>query len=161
MSDFTIIETQEQLDKVIGERIRRAEEKAQKEAAEKYGDYESVKAQNSELSTQIAQLTEQLKQQKETIDGNKAVVDNLTAKVQGYETASVKTKIALELGLPYQMADRLNGSDEEAIRKDAEAMKALIGGGRKTAPIGSGEPTPSADPKAAAFKALANSLATD
>ena len=43
MSDFTPIETQEQLDKVIGERIRRAEQKA----AEKYADYEDLKTQNA------------------------------------------------------------------------------------------------------------------
>ena len=137
MSDFTVIETQEQLDKIIGERIRRAEEKA----AEKYSDYETVKSQNKDLSDQIAQLTEQLRKQTETIDGNKTVVDDLTAKVQDYETASVKTKIALELGLPYQMAERLTGIDEESIRKDAEALVALIGNNKPVAPLGSSEPT--------------------
>lgn len=141
MSEFTPIETQEQLNSIIGDRIRRAEENAEKRFSEKYGDYEAVKTQNSELSQQVAQLTEQLQKSTETINGNKAIVDDLTAKVQRYETASVKTKVALELGLPYQMAERLAGTDEDSIRKDAEAMVKLIGSNRPTAPLGSPEPS--------------------
>lgn len=122
MADFTVIETQEQLDKVIGERLKRAE----KQAAEKYADYDDLKKQN-------AQLTEQVQK-------HKATVDELNAKVHQYETASVKTKVALEIGLPYQMASRLTGDDEKAIRADAEAMVKLIGDNRPTAPLGSSEP---------------------
>ncbi len=129
MSDFTVIETQEQLDKVIGERIRRAEAKA----AEKYGDYEAIKAKNAEYAAQIAQL-------QETISGNKTTLDALNEKVQSYETASVKTKVALEIGLPYQMAGRLSGTTEEEIRADAKSMLDLIGTQKPVPPIGSGEP---------------------
>ena len=43
MSDFKVIETQEQLDAVIKDRITRAEAKA----AEKYADYDDLKAQLS------------------------------------------------------------------------------------------------------------------
>lgn len=136
MSDFQIIETQEQLDKVIGERIRRAEQKA----AEKYADYEDLKTQNAGYVTQIAQLQSQLQAQTDKITGFEADVADLTGKVHAYETASVKTKVALELGLPYQMANRLTGDDEKAIRADAEAMKQLIGAQVPPAPIGSPEP---------------------
>ena len=147
MSDFTPIETQDQFDAMVRDRIARAE----RSAAEKYGDYEDVKKLNADLTTQIAQLTEQIKTQNETINGNKTVVDDLTAKVQAYETASVKTKIALELGLPYQMAERLAGTDEESIRKDAEAMVSLFGSNKQTAPLGSNEPVATGiDPEAAA-----------
>ena len=129
MADFTVIETQEQFDKVIGDRIRRAE----KQAAEKYADYDDLKKQ-------VTHLTEQLQKRKETIDGHKATVDELNAKIHQYETASVKTKVALEAGLPYQMASRLTGDDEKAIRADAEAMVKLIGNNRPAAPLGSSEP---------------------
>ena len=137
MSDFQIIETQEQLDKVIGERIRRAEQKA----AEKYADYEDLKTQNAGYVTQIAQLQSQLQAQTDKITGYEADVADLTGKVHAYETASVKTKVALELGLPYQMANRLTGDDEKAIRADAEAMKQLIGTQVPPAPIGNPEPS--------------------
>ena len=112
MSEFKVIETQEQLDKVIGERIRRAEEKA----AEKYSDYEAIKTQNEEYAKQIAQLQEATK-------GNQGTINELKAQVQNYESSSLKTKIALEIGLPYQMAGRLSGNNEEEIRADAETNR--------------------------------------
>lgn len=147
MAEFTPIETQEQFDAMVKDRIARAE----RAAAEKYSDYDTIKGQNTDLTNQIAQLTEQIRKQTETIDGNKTVVDDLTAKVQAYETASVKTKIALELGLPYQMAERLAGTDEESIRKDAEVMVTLLGNNKPVAPLGSSEPTvTNADPETVA-----------
>lgn len=137
MSDFTPIETQEQLDKVIGERIRRAEQKA----AEKYADYEDLKTQNAGYVTQISQLQTQLQAQADKAKESEMSIADLTAKVHQYETASVKTKVALEMGLPYQMASRLTGDDEKAIRADAEAMKQLIGAQVGPAPLGSAEPS--------------------
>lgn len=153
MSDFKAIETQEQLDAIIGERIRRAESKA----AEKYADYDSVKHQNDELTAQIADLTKQIKAKDEAISGNKEIVDNLNAKIKDYETRSVKTRIAHEVGLPYQLADKLSGEDEDAIREDAKKMASFI----KTpaAPIGSVEPThENEDPVKAEMAALAKQL---
>ena len=153
MSDFKAIETQEQLDAIIGERIRRAESKA----AEKYADYDSVKHQNDELTAQIADLTKQIKAKDEAISGNKEIVDNLNAKIKDYETRSVKTRIAHEVGLPYQLADKLSGEDEDAIREDAKKMASFI----KTpaAPIGSVEPTyEDEDPVKAEMAALAKQL---
>lgn len=133
MADFTIIETQEQLDKVIGERIKRAEAKAE----EKYADYADLKSQNEEYAKQLAQLTEQIQKQSEAISTHDATVADLNAKLHKYETDSVKTAVALELGLPYQMASRLNGDDEAAIRADAQAMAKYIAGNNQPAPLGS------------------------
>lgn len=147
MSDFTPIETQEQLDKIIGERVKRAE----RAAAEKYADYETLKTQN-------AQLQAQLQAQAETISGHQAEVDTLNSKIHTYEIGSVKTKVAAELGIPYQMAERLTGEDEETIRADAESMMKLIGR-MQVAPLGSPEPitdTNNNDPEAVARKKFEN-----
>jgi len=153
MSEFKAIETQEQLDAIIGERIRRAETKA----AEKYADYDSIKKQNDELTAQIADLTKQIKAKDEAIAGNGATVDELKAKIKDYETRSVKTRIAHEVGLPYQLADKLSGDDEDAIREDAKKMASFI----KTpaAPIGGVEPTHEEnDPVKSDMAALAKQL---
>lgn len=136
MSEFKVIETQEQLNAIIGERISRAEEKA----AEKYKDYDDIKKQNADYATQVGDLQKQLQEQSEKIEGHTAEVDALNAKVQAYESSSLKTRIALEAGLPYKMAERLTGEDEDAIKKDAEMMVKLMGT-HQTAPIGSPEPT--------------------
>ena len=154
MSEFKVIETQEQLDKVIGERIRRAEEKA----AEKYNDYEAIKTQNAEYVTQISQLQEQLQKQTETINGNQSIVDDLKAQVQNYESSSLKTRIALEAGLPYKMAERLTGTTEEEVRADAEMMVKLMGAQTPAAPIGTNDPVITTDSKDAALKKLAAQL---
>lgn len=153
MSEFKTIETQEQLDAIIGERISRAEKKA----AEKYADYDDLKKQVDELNTQISGLTEQIKAKDEAIAGNDETVNALKAKVQDYETRSVKTRIAHEVGLPYQLADKLSGEDEDAIREDAKKMASFI----KTpaAPIGSVEPThEDSDPVKSDMAALAKQL---
>ena len=153
MSEFKVIETQEQLDAIIGERIRRAESKA----AEKFADYDEIKKQNDELTAQIADLTKQIKAKDEAIDGNTATVDELKAKIKDYETRSVKTRIAHEVGLPYQLADKLTGDDEDAIREDAKKMAAFVK--IPAAPIGGVEPThEEKDPVKSDMAAFAKSL---
>lgn len=53
----------------------------------------------------------------------------------------VKTRIALEAGLPYTMASRLCGESEEDIRADAHSLASLMGAGRtEAAPLHTGEP---------------------
>ena len=135
MSDFTPIESQEQLNAIIGERISRAEQKA----AEKYSDYDEVKKQNADYAAQLTDLQKQLEEQSEKMKTHQSEVDSLTAKVRDYESSSLKTRIALETGLPYKMAERLTGEDEKAIRQDAEMMVKLMGF-NKVAPIGNPEP---------------------
>lgn len=135
MSEFKVIETQEQLDAIIGERIQRAERKAE----EKYADYDEIKAQTETLNQQIADLTSQLKAKDEAITGNNTVIDELKAQIKDHETRSVKTRIAHEVGLPYQLADKLSGEDEDAIREDAKRMAEFIV--KPKTPIGGAEPT--------------------
>lgn len=136
MPEFKVIETQEQLDEIIGERIKRAERKA----AEKYADYDTLKSQNKEYATQISQLQSQIQTQADKIKGFETSTADLTAKVHKYETDSVKTRVALEVGLPYQMASRLTGDDEKAIKADAEAVKQMIGAQQQPAPLRGNDP---------------------
>lgn len=136
MSEFKVIETQEQLDKIIGERVKRAEQKA----AEKYADYETLKTQNADYAKQISQLQNQIQTQSDKIKEFETSTADLNAKVHKYETDSVKTRIALEVGLPYQMAGRLAGDDEKAIKADAEAMKQLIGAQSQPTPLRGNDP---------------------
>lgn len=150
MSDFTPIETQEQLNAIIGERISRAEQKA----AEKYADYDDLKKQNTEFQQQLQAQTEKIK-------GHKAEIDSLNAKVQSYESSSLKTRIALETGLPYKMAERLTGDSEEAIRADAEMMLNLMGSKKEVAPVASNEPVITKDSKDNAWRELARNILPD
>ena len=112
MGEFTPIETQEQLDSIIGDRIKEIREKAEKKFEGYLSPEEVTKKYEGYLSPDEV-----------------AVKD---AKIKGYESHSVKTRIAHELGLSYESIDFLKGDDEESIRKSAETLKALVG--NKTAP---------------------------
>ena len=154
MSDSKVIETtQEELNKIIQDRVARAE----KAAAEKYADYDDLKAQNADKDKQIAALSEKLQQQSDKGTEYDSKIAELTNKVHEYETASVKTRIAHEVGLPYELAKKLEGETEEDIRADAQSMAKLIK--PAAAPIGSAEPSAqAANPTDAAFMQMLNNI---
>lgn len=137
MPDFIAITSQEQLDQVIKDRLARERESAQK----RYADYDELKTASETSAKQISDLQKQLETAAKTGEASLKTIAELTGKVQHYETDSVKTKVALEKGLPYQMASRLNGSTEEEIRKDADAIMGVIGTNKAVAPIKTGEPS--------------------
>lgn len=157
MSDFKVIETQEQLDAIIGERVKRAERRAEERAAEKYSDYDDLKTKAQTYEKQIADLSEQIKGGETKQAEFTKQIEELTGKVHQYETASVKTKIALETGLPYQLADKLSGDDEDAIREDAKKLAEFVA--KPAAPMGSMEPDGSNDnPKDVALMNMARQI---
>lgn len=154
---FKTIETQEQLDEIIQERIARAKESVAKE----YADYEDLKKAKAGLEKQVADLTEQAKKKDEQDKENEQILADLKAQVHEYEMSSAKTKIALEEGLPFELANKLTGEDEEAIRADAQNMAKFVQQ-KQAAPIGSPEPTDgNSDPKKAAWMSLSKDLLED
>ncbi len=125
MSEFKQIETQEQLDAIIKERLDRAEKKQ----AEKYAGYlspEAVEAKMADLNKQIEELGNSLNGANDKAKSDAESIAGLEAKVKSYETASVKSRIAHEVGIPYELANKLSGETEEEIRKDAEALKPFV-----------------------------------
>lgn len=123
--EFTPITTQEAFDEAIKARIDRNTKTVTAEVTKKYEGFispEDYTAKTADFSKQIETLTAQVK------DNDKTIAD-LTAKNKAYETASVKTRIASEFGIPAELAGRLNGETEEDIRKDAEIMSKFTGNG--------------------------------
>lgn len=148
MPEFKPIETQEALDAIIKDRIDRAKKSAADEAAKKYEGYLSPD-EVKKHTDQITALTDKLKE-------SETKISDLTAKNSAYEIASVKTKIAHEVGLPYELADRLSGTTEEEIRKDADALSKFAMHPQATPSFSSETPpTATAD---AAYRALAHDL---
>lgn len=132
MSEFKPITTQEEFDAAIKERLSR--EKA------KYSDYDQLKSRVTELETENVGL-------KSTIEANnqsKADADKqlevLQNQIAGYETASLRTRVALQHGLPYDLADRLQGNDEESFKADAERLAGFMKKTQPVAPIRDSEP---------------------
>ena len=46
----------------------------------------------------------------------------MTGKVKSNELNSLRIKYALENGIPYNLADRISGDDEESIKTDAQSL---------------------------------------
>ena len=115
MADFKVIETQEQLNEVIGERLKRAEEKANAAAAEKYADYDSLKEKNAELTNQVEAFSQQIQELQEASAKN----EQLIKEGAKYKTDLEKTKIALNAGLRIEYADRLQGE----LQKSGKEMQ--------------------------------------
>ena len=119
MSDFKVIETQEEFNAIIGERLANKEKTVRQEYEKKYSDYESLKESNKSYEEKIAELTK-------ANEEHNSIVEGLNKKIKQYETDSLKVQIALENGIPYQMASRLNGVDEESIRQDASTLSSFV-----------------------------------
>lgn len=144
---FEPIETQEQLDKIIKDRLERSEKKWQ----EKYTGYlspDDVAGKVSDYERQIAEYGKSLDDASAKAKADAEIIAGLQADIKKYETASVKSRIAHEVGIPYELANKLSGETEEDIRKDAESLKPFITQ-KQPAPLrdpesrdpGSGDPT--------------------
>ena len=159
--DFTPITTQEQFESAIKDRLNREKDSIGKkyEGYTSPADLEKIK---SDYSKQIAELTKASEEQsKKYADYDKKIAER-DAKIKGYESASVKTRIAHETGLPYELASRLSGDDEDSIRKDAENLAKLIGKQpHQTVPLASGDDDTGKESKNSALKALAKGLRGD
>lgn len=115
MSEFKPIETQEGLDKILQERLNRQKESY----AKKLSDYDNLKKENASLQSTINENKEKYA----NYDKN---VEELNSKISGYEMDNLKTKIAMENNIPYNLASRLVGDDEESLKADAERLSGYM-----------------------------------
>ena len=132
MSEFKPITTQEEFDAAIKARLSREKEK--------YVDYDQLKSRVEELEKEnggLKSTIEATNQSKADADKQLEVLQN---QIAGYETASLRTRIALKHGLPYDLADRLQGNDEESFEADAERLAGFIKRTQPVAPIRETEP---------------------
>lgn len=153
MSEFKAITTQEELNAIIGERLARAEESYSK----KYADYEQLKTRVGNLETENAKLSESLTEAGNKVSGFEKTIAEKDLQIKGYESHSVKQRIAHEIGLPFEIAERLNGNTEEEIKKDAETLYKVIGTSKPVAPLASSE-SKKADEKTQAYKNMLSDL---
>lgn len=149
---FKTIDTQEELDKIIEGRLARQKESLEKQ----YADYDQLKARNTELETEVGALQAAAEETQKTIKEHDQLVSDLNAKVSGYETASLRTKIALQNGLPFDLADRLVGEDEESLKADAERLAGFVKSKEPVPPLKNSEPP--LNDEDSAYKSLIKNL---
>ena len=91
-------------------------------------------------------------------EGDEQTIADLTAKNKAYETASLKSRIAHEVGLSYEWVSRIKGEDEKSIREDAEALKKLVGNGASVLPTKNPESGENVDTKNVAYKSVLDGI---
>lgn len=132
MTEFKVIETQEQLDAIIKSRLDR--EKA------KYSDYDTLSEKIKKLETENTSLKQTITD-KETSESTTAIkIADLEKDVTTWKQKSLKQQIAMKNGLPFDLADRLQGDSEESLNEDAERLASLVKVKNYTQPLADKEP---------------------
>ena len=135
MSEFKVIETQEELDSIIKDRLDRNTKKITAEVTKQFEGYispDDAARSRKSLEEKIEELTKE-------ITAKDTSIADLTAKNTEYKTAAVKAKIAREYGIPAELADRISGTNEDEYKADAEALAKFVSAGKPTAPMYNGE----------------------
>ena len=90
--------------------------------AVKPADYEELKDEKATLEQQLNELQQSLASKDEQLKS----VEDLKKEVETYKLKELKTSIAIQAGLPLELAGRLSGETEEEIKADAEKLVDLI-----------------------------------
>ncbi|MCK1227512.1 capsid assembly scaffolding protein Gp46 family protein [Streptococcus uberis] len=162
MSEFKAITSQEELNSIVKARVAREREK--------YSDYEELKtkvADYEELKTKVADFESKEATYQSTIEGLKNEKTDLSSQLESVNSElnqtklqSAKQRIATEFGLPLDLADRLQGDDEDGFRADAERFASYIKPSQPLPPAKSNEPN-NLEGEDAAYKALVQNLNLD
>lgn len=162
MAEFTPITTQEELNNVIGDRLKRERESIEK----KYADYSTAKEKadkydeliKKDFEGQVKSLQEKLTAAEEKASKNDASVSELTARAEKAEAEILKGRIAHEAGIPYELAGRLAGTTEEELKKDAGMMAKYVSSVQTAPPLSTIDASNPQDASQAALSGLLSGL---
>lgn len=121
------INTQEEYDNLVKERIDRAK----KSEREKFAGYDDYKTKAEKYDTDIKAKDEKYNTDIKAKDDE---IAELNKKIKQYESDSAKAKVLSEFGLSQDLKNRIFGDDEEALRADAQKLQQIIGV-QKTQPL--------------------------
>lgn len=96
---------------------------------------EEFEARVNEIYGDVTDLQGQIQTLTGERDTNANTITQLQAEINGYKTADLKRRIAEEKGIPLEMAARLSGDDEAAMRADADGMAKVLRAYKGTAPL--------------------------
>lgn len=120
MSDFKVIDSQEDFDLRIKDRLQRKEEQVRNEYEE---IIENLKAENASLKSENSELMTNIEKSKE----KDTEIENLRGQIQGYEKSELRRKVALDNNIPYKLAERIKGDTEEDMIEDAKNLSTYFG----------------------------------
>ena len=130
------ITTQEELNEVIKDRLKRAEDKYSKKY-EGFLSPEDVEAIKKDYDDQITKLNAEIQSASEKVSKYDNDIAERDAKIKEFETSAIKSRVIRDCGLNYDAMQFIQGEDEESIKASAEALKSLVGN-KPAAPLASG-----------------------
>ena len=136
MSEFRPITTQEELDAVISDRLKRERETS----AKKYEGWKSP----DDIQKLMDDHAKELKKLQDAAAETEKVLkekDDQIAESARYRTDLEKTRIALAAGLKIDYADRLRGENADEWKADAEVLAKDFAASHAAAPVGNPEPS--------------------
>ena len=128
MAEFQAITTQEELNRIIEDRLGR--ERAKYAKFDEYkADSEAYQAiKGKDYEKQISDLNGDLAKKSKDLS-------DVTKRAEQAERSLLRSKVAREEGLPWELADRLQGEDEKALREDAKALAKFAGTSMEPQPL--------------------------
>lgn len=138
------------LDKEIIEKVMAEHGKAIQ--AVKPADYEELKNEKATLEQQLNELQQSLASKDEQLKS----VEDLKKEVETYKLKELKTTIAVQAGIPLELAGRLSGETEEEIKADAEKIAGFVNK-KQPLPLKQTEPEV-VDPKEKAYENILENL---
>lgn len=132
MTEFKAIETQEQLNAIIKARLDREKEK--------YADYDQLSEKIKKLETENTSLKQTITDKETSESTSLTRISELEKDVTTWKQKSLKQQIAMKNGLPFDLADRLQGDSEESLNEDAERLASLVNVKNYTQPLADKEP---------------------
>ena len=132
MTEFKVIETQEQLNAIIKARLDREKEK--------YADYDTLAEKIKKLETESSNLKQTISDKETSESTTVSKIAELEKDVTTWKQKSLKQQIAMKNGLPFDLADRLQGDSEESLNEDAERLASLVKVKTYTQPLADKEP---------------------
>lgn len=124
MADFKPINSQEEFDERIKERIERAEKKARDEF-KGWASPEDLKTLAEKQSAEISKLNEAHSEELKKYAGYDEKFASQATRIHELEVGALKTRIANEKKLPWDAIDFLQGEDEKTISESADKLSRL------------------------------------
>ena len=116
---------------------------------------------HEQLKEELATLQKQLDDANSTLERERTTLQEqiqaLEKESNTYKTNDLKLRIALENNIPYELANKLSGEDEESLRQDAQTLANYIAKPETIAPLKDVEPQV-VDSETESYKNILNNL---
>ena len=138
MGEFTPINTQEEFDDRIKDRLRRERDK--------FADYEDIKTQLADANSKIADLEAAVAAKETAYNTLLEQSNEKDSRIAGFEADALRTTVAINKKLPMNLRPYLQGTTEEELNASADVLIAAgVGQQVLVPPLAQVDPEPPAD----------------